>query len=487
MELHPRVEGRFEGGRRLTSSGRLAGALHTLGYYSTDVCLGSPPRCFDLIIDTGSSVMAVPCSSCRQCGAHRCGAAGRFNPSESASARPVSCRASPPGFECESCAPGDVCAYSTEYTEGSSIRGHVLTDVAHFTRQPLGAGLGSAAARNLSTRVYFGCQTSEAGMFRRQQADGIIGMQPHRARARAPPMLLSLSRSHGAAAAFSLCLSDRAGLFLLGGEPAPAELRARGALIVPMAPGARARYTLQVRDVSVSGAAASNTIFQSIGLPSSVYAPTYVDSGTTFVYASTPLYRALHAHIQRHAPALRRLGNKVCAHMSDAGLDAMPSLRIHFESSPAAPLLVRPRQYMVEFPESSGASSAPLGAHPPTAAPTRHFCVAIFDNQQDGTVIGASIMRQREVIFELARSTISFVDADCDAISPATSGELERALVLRREEHHHGQLLRGQRVIGAPSGRHRGATTHGQRARLIGEDEWRLVLADVHRVRLDAM
>ena len=64
-------------GRRLAGSGRLAGALHTLGYFSTEVCLGSPPRRFDLIVDTGSSITAVPCSSCRQCGEHICGSAGR--------------------------------------------------------------------------------------------------------------------------------------------------------------------------------------------------------------------------------------------------------------------------------------------------------------------------------------------------------------------------------------------------------------------------
>ena len=46
-------------GRRLS----LSGELHTLGYYSTVVCLGNPGRPYDLIVDTGSSVTAVPCAS----------------------------------------------------------------------------------------------------------------------------------------------------------------------------------------------------------------------------------------------------------------------------------------------------------------------------------------------------------------------------------------------------------------------------------------
>ena len=52
---------------------------------------------------------------------------------------------------------------------------------------------------------------------------------------------------------------------------------------------------------------------------------------------------------------------------------------------------------------------------------TRSFCVGIFDNQRGGTVIGASLMREREVVFDLARSAISFVESNCATISPATS------------------------------------------------------------------
>ena len=49
------------------------------------------------------------------------------------------------------------------------------------------------------------------------------------------------------------------------------------------------------------------------------------------------------------------------------------------------------------------------------------IAIVIFDNQDGGTVIGASIMREREVIFDISESTITFVDADCNRITPATS------------------------------------------------------------------
>ena len=236
-DLLPRHE--LAPGRRLGSGGVLSGALHTLGYYSTDVCLGSPGRHYDLIIDTGSSITAVPCSGCQQCGTHHCGRAGYFDTSKSPSSRTISCREPPQGFTCERCAAGNRCAYSVRYTEGSSISGHVVTDMAHFTRS-----VDGAHDAKVPMRVYFGCQTHESGMFYRQQADGIVGMQPPRARPRVPSVLTSLvaeQREQGARNTFSLCLSDKSGLFLMGGAPDLPRLRASGAVVLPMDRNARAR------------------------------------------------------------------------------------------------------------------------------------------------------------------------------------------------------------------------------------------------------
>ena len=317
----------------------------------------------------------------------------------------VDCHHPPTGFSCERCGPSDRCAYSVHYTEGSSISGHVITDVAHFGRSVL----GSREMDAVSARVYFGCQTSETGMFFRQEADGIMGLQPPRYRARVPSLLTSLVQQKPARDIFSLCLADRTGLFLLGGAPDAAAMRARGALTLPMDRGARARYTLNLAEVRISGANAANGTFHSLRLAPSTYSPTLVDSGTTFVYASTPLYRELQARLQQATPALVREGGKICAFLTEAQLASMPNIQFVFAAARATPLLIRPLQYMVEFPRTS------------TTRPGRHLCAAIFDNQRGGTVIGASIMRHREVVFDIASSSISFVDADCQTTTPAKS------------------------------------------------------------------
>ena len=101
----------------------------------------------------------------------------------------INCKRPPSGFVCERCFSGDKCGYSVHYTEGSSIQGHVITDYAHFwsAKSAAHGARGAAALRSAvpsTTRVFFGCQMQETGMFFKQEADGIMGMQPPRARTR---------------------------------------------------------------------------------------------------------------------------------------------------------------------------------------------------------------------------------------------------------------------------------------------------------------
>jgi len=110
--------------RRLNPHGlELEGNLNTLGYFSAEVCVGTPHKSFDLIVDTGSALTAFPCSDCPHCGEHKhANAPGqRFDERHSSSARKVECAHPPPGMRCRSCGAGGSCEYGVSYTEGSSI------------------------------------------------------------------------------------------------------------------------------------------------------------------------------------------------------------------------------------------------------------------------------------------------------------------------------------------------------------------------------
>ena len=162
-------------------------------------------------------------------------------------------------------------------------------------------------------------------------------------------------------------------------------------------------------------------------------------------------------------PTLQREGGRVCAFLSQAQLDAMPNLQFRLRRRQQA-FAHRAHQYMVEFPRASPIT-ARFGM---SAASTKHYCVAVFDNQRGGTVIGASIMRQREVIFDIVNSMITFVDADCDKITPATS-HLRDAYAFApcpRLPVRVPRRLQGARSrVPVHSWNHRGATREGWRRR----------------------
>ena len=163
--------------------------------------------------------------------------------------------------------------------------------------------------------------------------------------------------------------------------------------------------------------------FRSLGVPHGVYSPALVDSGTTFFFVPTPAYEAIHQRLRRACPTLRKLSSHhICAHLTPAERDRLPAMELVLQGvggpQPTTSLLVSPRQYMVRYP-------SPL---PPRARRRserrgeRHYCAEIFNNGPGGgTVLGASVLRDREMIFDLESSTISFVDSDCGSLRAGTA------------------------------------------------------------------
>lgn len=66
---------------------------------------------------------------------------------------------------------------------------------------------------NLAIPYAFGCQTSERGLFRKQYADGILGLAKHET-----SLMVALYEAKAIARnAFSLCFTRTAGLLAVGG------------------------------------------------------------------------------------------------------------------------------------------------------------------------------------------------------------------------------------------------------------------------------
>lgn len=244
--------GHRQRGRQLITGWEMHGNLHTLGYFSADLCVGTPPRSFDLIVDTGSSLTAVPCADCTQCGAHKHdGQPGaRFSEAASSTSQP--------------CTTGR-CSYSVSYTEGSKIRGKMIEDSVWF---------GSAKGRK-EVHASFGCQTFESGLFYSQVADGITGFSMRSSYG--PTLFEWLQRATGCPRVFSICLSEEVGAMVLGGA-IPSDLQADWIPTI----GTDA-YQITLTEIKIGQ--------RSLGVGGGNYGRTIVDSGTTFMYLPPKIYR----------------------------------------------------------------------------------------------------------------------------------------------------------------------------------------------------
>jgi hypothetical protein len=190
----------------LRSGWGVEGNLETLGYYSADVCIGNPSKTFNLIVDTGSSLTAMPCGGCPHCGYHISGAKLE---GKSRTFKKMSCT-EPPSGTCTSCN-NNVCGYTVSYTEGSSIRGDIIQDEVHFAHD----------GGRVSAKAWVGCQMYESGLFYKQKADGITGFaQPPRGGGwnSGTSLFGALIRETKAPATFSICLASYTGAMVLGGK-----------------------------------------------------------------------------------------------------------------------------------------------------------------------------------------------------------------------------------------------------------------------------
>ena len=179
------------------------------GTHHAYLYVGSPPQRRTLIVDTGSRLVAFPCTSCTNCGKHA--SKSYYDPAISTTDIVNTCAECE--FEGMSKCNNNTCQFVQRYTEGSRIQAYEITDIMW-----LGTGdvLESMAdPKYISTAVpfVFGCQTSEEGLFRSQYADGIFGTAMHQT------TLIAAMYEAGAIPrhAFSLCLNYEGGIFSLGG------------------------------------------------------------------------------------------------------------------------------------------------------------------------------------------------------------------------------------------------------------------------------
>lgn len=167
------------------------------GTHYVDLWVGSTiPQRQTVIVDTGSSITAFPCQSCKECGygdldQHRQKRNYHidpyFVPSNSTTFHKLNCKECKIG-KCEKRGVDKIkeethkgtCQLSLRYLEGSSWQGYEAVDLIYtggsHQMQPQQNNVYNSRtyASNFQTKIHFACQTSMTGLFQTQLADGIM-------------------------------------------------------------------------------------------------------------------------------------------------------------------------------------------------------------------------------------------------------------------------------------------------------------------------
>ena len=351
---------------------QLYGDLDAYAYYFVDLLIGQPQgQRVSAIVDTGSTLGALACSHCAHCGTHL---DANFNFLASETSRWVMCSHSSSAreekavFQCPTCRSGK-CSYEQSYREGSSLSGNFFTDLVRIGN-----------SENIPIRATLGCHTDERKLFFSQQANGILGLAPHR-QGRADTVLEILFQQ--VPKLFALCLASEGGQLTIGDSNK--KLHSTVDIVwTDMTVGNF--YNLQPQKISVHG--------ESVGTS---FGTTIVDSGTTFTYFPSNIYKSIKTAISRNCETKQfRCAQKMNENCW-ADPEDFPVIKLHFTENK-----------FISWRAKHGYLYPKAGK----------WCYSFEDSLAVETVLGASFMLYKDFIFDLGGSPrLGFVESDCPVVS----------------------------------------------------------------------
>ncbi|KAI3880096.1 hypothetical protein MKX03_003917 [Papaver bracteatum] len=372
---------------------------YTVGLYFTRVKLGSPPKEFNVQIDTGSDILWVNCASCSGC--PKSSGLGIelqfFDPASSSSASPISCSDSVCSSVVQTaeagCSENSQCSYQFQYGDGSGTAGFYVSDMLDFDTVT-----GNSLMSNSSAPVVFGCSNYQSGDLTKtdRAVDGILGFGQH-----GMSIIQQLSSRGITPRVFSHCLkgTDRGGGVLVLGEVVE-----EGIVYSPLVPS-QPHYNLNLQSIAING--------QPVPIDPAVFSTsnsqgTIVDSGTTLAYlaeeAFDPFVNALVAVVQQSVkPFIDKTGNQ-CFIAQTSVSEAFPPVMLNFAGG--ATMVLKPEDYLLQTPGHQG-----------------EWCVGFQKVQGQGiTILGDLVLKDKIIIYDLARQRIGWVNYDCSQSVNVTLG-----------------------------------------------------------------
>ncbi|XP_050227156.1 aspartyl protease family protein At5g10770-like [Mercurialis annua] len=344
------------------------------GNYYVKLGLGSPPKYYSMIIDTGSSLSWLQCKPCFvYCHTQ---VDPLFEPSASKTYKTLSCSTS----ECSLvkaatlndplCTASGACVYTASYGDSSYSMGYLSQDVLSLTPS------------QTLPRFTYGCGQDNEGLFGR--AAGIIGLARDKL-----SMLGQLSLKYEYA--FSYCLptatSTSSGGFLSIGKISPSSYKFTPMIKNPQNPSL---YLLRLAAITVAG--------RPLGVAAGGYqAPTIIDSGTVItrlpISIYTPLKQAFVKIMSRtHAQAPAYSILDACFKGSLKSMSAAtPAIRLVFQGG--ADLSLEGPNILIEV--DNGVT-----------------CLA-FTSSNRIAIIGNHQQQTYNIAYDVSASTIGFAPGGC--------------------------------------------------------------------------
>ncbi|KAL7193333.1 hypothetical protein ACSBR2_025024 [Camellia fascicularis] len=348
------------------------------GYYTTRLWIGTPPQKFALIVDTGSTVTYVPCSTCEQCGRHQ---DPKFQPDLSSTYQPVKCN-----VDCTCDGDRGQCVYERQYAEMSSSSGVLGEDIISFGNE----------SELAPQRAVFGCENVETGDLYSQHADGIMGL------GHGDLSVVDQLVDRGVISdSFSLCYGGMdvgGGAMVLGGISPPANM-----IFSRSDPARSPYYNIELKEMHVAG--------KKLSLNPSVFDGKYgtvLDSGTTYAYLPEAAFQAFKDAIMKELHSLKQIRgpdpnyNDICFSGARSDVSQLsktfPIVDMVFGNGQK--LSLSPENYLFRHSKAHGA-----------------YCLGIFQNGKDPTtLLGGIVVRNTLVMYDREHEKIGFWKTNCSEL-----------------------------------------------------------------------
>jgi hypothetical protein len=435
--------------RTQDTNAQQVGALYQgYGTHYTDLWCGTPPQRQTVIVDTGSSVTAFPCSGCTSsCGVPDYHIDQLFNEADSDTFEKLTCDQCLKG-RCSSSAENGECKISMSYQEGSSWSAYEGLDECYVgglhdeavyayddTAVPAFDDVNPGTAAAFRFPLNFGCQTHLTGLFKTQLADGIMGMD-----IAASAFWSQMFEAHKISVKqFSLCYSrqpteDRkgteAGAMTMGGYDT--RLHDKSDMVyATTAHSSSGFYGVHVRKMYLragGGGDSASSTDNSLDLVALDVSETDLNSGNVIVDSGTTDSYFTRRIASEFSNAYEGLTGKKYSHsgmkLTKEELDSLPTIIIQMVGD-------QPMNKQVRGDEANVVGLADVidPEHPNDvifAIPPSHYyeydeednkyVARFYTDEGSGSVLGANSMMGHDIFFDVDMNRVGFAESSCDYI-----------------------------------------------------------------------